>query len=128
MSASTSPGTSSFKTDDDTIETRRRPRRAAAGVVEVTDCMTDRTIGLLGNLSETGMLLIANVPLVDDALYQLRFRLDGTEPYRTPIEVGVHLLWQEHASASGQTWAGFRFINVPEAHRQRLRDWLSRSH
>lgn len=128
MSASTSTGTSSFKTDDDTIESRRRPRRPAAGVVEVTDCMTDRTIGLLGNLSETGMLLIANVPLVDDALYQLRFRLDGTEPYRAPIEVGVHLLWQEHASASGQTWAGFRFINVPEAHRQRLRDWLSRSH
>ncbi|HUH90129.1 MAG TPA: PilZ domain-containing protein [Lysobacter sp.] len=127
MNASTSTETSSFKTHDDTIESRRRPRRAVAGVVEVADCMSDRTIGLLGNVSETGMLLIANMPLVEDALYQLRFRLDGTEPHRAPIEVGVHLLWQEHASASGQTWAGFRFINVPETHRQRLRDWLSRS-
>ncbi|HEU4774233.1 MAG TPA: PilZ domain-containing protein [Lysobacter sp.] len=128
MSASTSIDTASFETSDDTIESRRSPRRAAAGVVEVADCMTDRTIGLLGNLSETGMLLIANVPLVEDALYQLRFRLDGAEPHRAPIEVGVHLLWQEHASASGQTWAGFRFINVPDAHRLRLRDWLSSSH
>ncbi|MGV8942008.1 MAG: PilZ domain-containing protein [Lysobacter sp.] len=122
MSPSTSP-----EIDDGTIESRRRPRRAVAGVVEVADCMTDRTVGLLGNVSETGMLLIANVPLVDDALYQVRFRLDAAELHRAPIEVGVHLLWQEHASATGQTWAGFRFINVPETHRQRLRDWLSRS-
>lgn len=110
---------------DDGANARRRPRRAIAGVVEVTDCMTERTVGMLGNLSETGMLLIAKVPLVDDALYQFRFQLDGAAQ-QAPIEVGAHLLWQDHASAPGQTWAGLRFINLPEPHRQRLRDWLTR--
>ena len=73
------------------------------------------------------MLLIANAPLVDDALYQVRFHLDSADPDPAPTEVGVHLLWQEHASATNQSWAGFRFINVPEAQRLRLREWLSRS-
>lgn len=117
--------TTARSTVDDGANSRRRPRHAIAGVVEVTDCMTERTVGMLGNLSETGMLLIAKVALVDDALYQFRFQLDGPAQ-QAPIEVGAHLLWQDHANAPGQTWAGLRFINLPEPHRQRLRDWLAR--
>ena len=41
----------------------------------VTDTMTERVVGRIGNLSETGMLLIASAPLVEDALYQFRFLL-----------------------------------------------------
>ena len=108
-------------------EVRRRPRRTVSGTVEVIDCMTDRVVGQLGNISETGMLLLANTPLVDDALYQVRFNLTGKEPQRGLVEVGVHLLWQERASAIGKTWAGFRFINLPEPGRQHLRDWLTRA-
>ena len=43
---------------------------------------------------------------------------------RQPIEVGAHLLWQESAGASGQWWAGFRFIKVLDGHAQPLRHWL----
>ncbi len=89
--------------------------------------MTDRIVGQLGNVSETGMLLLANTPLVEDALYQVRFTLVGTGQQRGPVEVGVHLLWQERASAAGKAWAGFRFINLPEPGRQHLRDWLARA-
>lgn len=108
-------------------EARRRPRRTVSGTVEVIDSMTDRIMGHLGNISETGMLLLANTPLVDDALFQVRFNLAGNEPQRRLIEVGVHLLWQERASAIGKAWAGFRFINLPEPGRQHLHDWLTRA-
>ena len=113
--------------DTDNQDGRRKPRRSPAGTVEVIDTMTDRVVGQLGNVSETGMLLLANTPLVEDALYQMRFVLSGASQQRGTVEVGVHLLWQEHASAAGKAWAGFRFINLPEPGRQHLRDWLARA-
>ena len=54
-------------------EFRRAPRRKVSDNVLVTDAMTERVVGRIGNLSETGMLLIASAPLNDDALYQFRF-------------------------------------------------------
>jgi hypothetical protein len=105
-------------------EYRRVPRRKVTGTVQVVDTMTDAVIGRLGNLSETGMLVIASVPLVSDALYQLRFMLHGTHSTEVPIEVGVHLLWQDSASAPGQTWTGFRFITLVDSQMLQLRQWL----
>ncbi|QOY63263.1 PilZ domain-containing protein [Lysobacter sp. H21R4] len=115
-------------------DARRRRRRPVSGIVEVIDSMSERVIGQLGNVSETGMLLLASTPLVEDALYQVRFKLAGSQSSggAAPtgggqVEVGVHLLWQEDAGAAGKSWAGFRFINLPEPGRQRLRDWLASS-
>lgn len=101
---------------------RRSPRRAMPETVLVSNVMTEEVVGRIGNLSEGGMLLIASVPMVEDALYQFRFRLPMLEP--TDIEVGAHLLWMDSARTSGQTWAGFRFIAVPESQRQQLRAWI----
>ena len=84
-------------------EFRRARRRKASDVILVTDAMTERVVGRVGNLSETGMLLIASEPLVDDALYQFRFTLPGGEDSeRQTVDVGAHLLWQDHASAPGR--------------------------
>jgi len=99
---------------------RRVPRRQVAFSVPVEDVMTGEVIGHLGNLSEGGLLLIAGVPLLEDALYQLRFVLDGAEP----IDVGVHLLWSAPANSPGQNWCGFRFLTISEVHRARVRAWV----
>lgn len=52
-------------------DTRRAPRRQVSDLVPVTDQMRDSVVGRLGNVSETGMLMLASVPLREDALYQL---------------------------------------------------------
>ena len=49
-------------------DSRRAPRRHVTESIPVIDTMTDEIIGQLGNLSESGMLLIASAPLVEDAL------------------------------------------------------------
>jgi hypothetical protein len=104
-------------------EFRRSRRRQLAETVQVTDSMTDMVIGHIGNVSETGMLVMSNAPLVADALYQLRFGLpDG--PVRLPFEVGAHLLWRDQASAPGQAWTGFRFITMSDEQMQQLRRWI----
>ena len=104
------------------IESRRQARRTVPGMMEVYDTITEEPVGCLGNVSVGGMSLIANRPLVEDALYQFRFRLPGDGA--TDIEAGMHLLWLDRASSPGQSWAGFRFISLTDAHRARLNGWV----
>ncbi|UWX03780.1 PilZ domain-containing protein [Pseudoxanthomonas sp. NC8] len=104
-------------------ETRRAPRRHVTESVPVIDTMTDEVIGQLGNLSESGMLLIASSPLAEDALYQLRFHLRG-RGLSSPVGVGVHLLWTVPANTPGQNWCGFRFLTISDEQRGAIRDWV----
>jgi hypothetical protein len=106
-----------------TQEFRRARRRKASDTIPVTDAMTERVIGRIGNLSQTGLLLIASEQLVDDALYQLQFALPHADG-PLAVEVGAHLLWMDHASARSQLWAGFRFIALGGEQAQRLRSWI----
>lgn len=105
-------------------EFRRARRREVDGAVPVIDTMLDAHVGRLGNVSETGLLLIAHRPLREDALYQLRFDLKGPRGDTFFVEAGTHLLWTAEAHAPGQIWAGLRFITVPEAQMRQLRHWL----
>ena len=105
-------------------ETRRAPRLQVPALVPVTNQMTGASIGRLGNISETGMLLIASEPLVEDALYQLRLPVSDGHGGDSPIDAGAHLLWCEAAQAPGHCWAGFRFIAMEKNQRERLRQWI----
>ena len=105
-------------------EFRRARRRKVSDTILVTDVMTDSTVGRISNLSETGMLLISSTPMVEDALYQLRFHLHDARGRESVFEVGAHLLWTDLASAPGQSWTGLRFISVPPDQAERLRHWI----
>ncbi len=102
-------------------EFRKRERREIDSDIRVTDTMTSAVVGRIGNLSETGMLLIASARLREDALYQFRFELPGAN---ASVEVGAHLLWNDEKDAPGTSWAGFRFIGVSEDAARRLRNWI----
>ncbi|HSD17662.1 MAG TPA: PilZ domain-containing protein [Thermomonas sp.] len=105
------------------IESRRQARRTVPGMMEVYDTITEEVVGCLGDVSVGGMSVIANRPLVDDALYQFRFALPDDVGETQPLEVGAHVLWVDDVGAPGQSWIGLRFIGLsPEATR-RLRLW-----
>ncbi|MGE8278969.1 MAG: PilZ domain-containing protein [Stenotrophomonas sp.] len=110
-----------------TTETRRAPRLPVPALIPVRDQMTGAVIGRLSNVSETGMLLIASEPLHDDALYQLQFAIPDGRGGNATIDVGVHLLWREPAQAPDQSWVGFRFLTLDNAHRERLVKWIEAS-
>lgn len=104
-----------------TQELRRAQRRPLQEPVAVFDTMEEKVLGRIGNLSESGMLLIAAAPMQEDALYQLRFELpDGGGA----IEAGAQLLWIGAANTPGQYWAGLRFLALSDAHLAALREWI----
>lgn len=103
---------------------RHKPRRDVDGRIDVVDCMTGQPVGRIGNLSESGMLLLLDAPLRPDALYQLRFQLAGPGAGTGTIEVGAHVLWQDPLAGQARAWAGLHFIHVPAAQRKRLQAWV----
>lgn len=106
-------------------EFRRAKRRKVDERVEVTDAMTERVVGHLSDLSETGLLLIANQALASDALYQLRFKLVDAHRHERSLEVGAHELWSDSAAAPGQVWTGFRFIDLSPGDLLFIRNWVA---
>jgi hypothetical protein len=105
-------------------EYRRKRRRNPDGMIEVHDVMTEALIGRIGNLSETGMLIHADIALVDDALYQFRFALHDEAGSKHTYEIGAHHLWSDAAGTPGQFWTGVRFIDVSPGDMQHLRQWV----
>ncbi len=105
-------------------EARRAQRRDAHEAIAVVDAMTEKTVGRVGNISESGMLLVVNAALQEDALYQLRFDLIDRIGRATPVEVGAHLLWIGSANTPGQSWAGLRFLTIGDSHLAALRRWI----
>lgn len=111
----------------DNIDSRRhKPRREVEDRIDVVDSMTGQVVGRIGNISESGMLLLAGVPLRSDALYQLRFNLAGAREPACPIEVGAHVLWLDPGRAGDRAWAGLHFIHLSAAHRKALLGWMGR--
>ncbi|MDR2871796.1 MAG: PilZ domain-containing protein [Xanthomonadaceae bacterium] len=102
---------------------RRSSRQPVHDNISVVDVMTTQVIGFLADLSESGMMLLSHADLRKDALYQLRFYLNGHDT-GTPINVGVHLLWQGQANASGQRQSGFRFLTISDEQRDQIRRWV----
>lgn len=107
-----------------TSEARRATRRDAHEAIAVVDSMTEKTVGRIGNMSESGMLLVVNAALYEDAIYQLRFDLIDAAGRATPVEVGAHVLWIGSAHTPGQNWAGLRFLTIGDGHLSALRRWI----
>lgn len=105
------------------IEQRRHPRREVVGRVDVFDTIAEETIGILGDVSAGGLLLIASTPLPDDALFQFRFSLSDDGRPLPAVEVGAHVLWQAPAGAPGQHYVGMRFIGLAPDVARLLHDW-----
>ncbi|MCY7312540.1 MAG: PilZ domain-containing protein [Pseudoxanthomonas sp.] len=105
-------------------ESRRAERRSVNESIAVLDSMTEQGIGRLGNVSEAGMLLVASAPLLDDALYQLRFDIPDRSGRTLRIDAGAHLIWVGSANTPGQSWAGLRFLTMSEPHLLALRQWI----
>lgn len=107
-------------------ETRRAQRRNVHESVVVVDAMTEQVMGRIGNLSESGMLLVTSGGLAEDALYQLRFEIMDRTGHLVSIDVGVHVAWMGNANTPGQGWAGLRFLTLDENHLAVLRHWIAR--
>ncbi len=105
-------------------EYRRAKRKQVSERIDVTDTMLESVIGLIGNISETGMMLLTNQDIGNDALFQLNFTLADKGGNQRELSLGSHQLWSEPASSPGHHWVGFRFIDISPDDLTILRIWI----
>jgi PilZ domain len=108
------------------VENRRAPRREPREPIDVNEHVSGDVIGLVGNLSSTGMMLIGHQRVREGALYQLRFSLCGADGKPHLLNAGAQVMWSSAAATHGQYWAGFCFIALNDDDVRALQDWLAR--
>jgi PilZ domain. len=112
------------------INQRRAERKRTSVTAIVTDVISGRPMGHLGNISSTGMLLIGAQEPRSEALYQVSLNLPDSDRMlaQSPlIEVGIQEQWHESAASSGQIWSGYRIVAISDADAARLDSWLAQA-
>ena len=111
-----------------TVEQRRAERKQANHAVAVADLIHGRSLGRLGNLSASGLLLIGPVAPRSGAVHQVRVELpdlaQGSDAVPA-IELGIQEQWQDTTAAIGQVWSGFRIVSISPADTALLDTWLA---
>ncbi|MBW3505091.1 MULTISPECIES: PilZ domain-containing protein [unclassified Pseudomonas] len=61
--------------------------------LKVFNRFTDKPIGFLGNVSEGGLMLISQLPMLVDANFEFRLKLPDTEGYPQFIDLTARCMW-----------------------------------
>jgi hypothetical protein len=114
-----------------TVDDRRRDNRIDAYDVglRVVNSIDGEELGIIGNLSQGGMMLITTRQLFPNGVLQLRIE-NLADPGETPITLGVKVLWCVPANSPNEYWTGLETIDAASADRmalQRLLDQLAES-
>jgi hypothetical protein len=107
---------------------RRAERKRTPFTATVTDVISGKPMGHLGNLSSTGLMLISAQTPRSEALYQISLSLPTsgrTMIDSQPIELGIQEQWHEPAASPGQIWAGYRIVAISDTDAARLNTWLN---
>ena len=92
------------------------------GLAAVND-VDGEQLGVIGNLSLGGMMLIANQQLHADGVLQLKINVPN-ELGSGPISMGVKILWCTPANSPKEYWAGLETIDISDADRDSLQQLL----
>jgi hypothetical protein len=114
------------------VDERRSSERIDAYQVGLaaTNDVDGEQLGVIGNLSLGGMMLIANQQLHTDGILQLK--IDVPEELGSGlISMGVKILWCTPANSPKEYWAGLETIDISDSDRdslQRLLDQITEAH
>lgn len=95
---------------------RAMHRHTVGGDVDVYDSLRDIYLGRLVNIHIKGLMLVGDVPLEEDRLYELDMHIPGNDNSKQVIRIGVDCLWTRSADQDDMHWTGFSIIDsTPQA-------------
>lgn len=97
---------------------RRIERHQLSGFLKVFNRLTDKPIGYLGNVSEDGLMLISQLPMMVDVAFELRLKIPMADGDFQAIDLTAMCLWS-HEDVTPQHYdSGFRVVEATEAYGQ----------
>ena len=95
---------------------RALQRHTLSSDVDVYDSLRDIYLGRLVNIHTQGLMLVGDVPLEEDRLYELDMHLPAENTVKQVLHIGVDCLWTRAADQNGKHWTGFSIIDLtPQA-------------
>ncbi|WP_268797740.1 PilZ domain-containing protein [Pseudomonas huanghezhanensis] len=97
---------------------RRIERHQLPYYLQVFNRYTDKPMGCLGNVSEQGLMLISELPVLVGADFQLRLKVpDGKNGVKI-IDINASCLWCQEDETPGIFDSGFRLQAAPIEYHQ----------
>ncbi|KAF1030164.1 MAG: hypothetical protein GAK37_01482 [Pseudomonas sp.] len=91
---------------------RRIERHQLPCFLQVFNRLTDKPIGYLGNVSEDGLMLISQLPMMIDVDFELRLKVPGPDGDVHAIDLRATCLWS-HEDINPQHYdSGFRLLQA----------------
>ncbi len=90
---------------------RSMHRHLVTGDIDVYDALRDIYLGRLVNIHAQGLMLVGDVPLEEDRLYELDMHIHGENNSKQIIRIGVDCLWTRAADENDKHWTGFNLID-----------------
>lgn len=81
--------------------------------LKVFNRLTDQPIGYLGNVSEDGLMLISQLPLLVGPDFELQIRLPGINGAQHLINLTASCLWCHEDQTPGHYDSGFMLLHPP---------------
>ena len=106
---------------------RAMHRHTVNGDIDVYDALRDIYLGRLVNIHTQGLMLVGDVLLEEDHLYELDMHLPNQSASKQVIRIGVDCLWTRAADQNGKHWTGFSIIdstpNAAEEVHKLIQSW-----
>lgn len=97
---------------------RRIERHQLPYFLQVFNRITDKPIGFLGNVSENGLMLISQLPMMINVDFELCLKVPTAQGEFQTIDLTATCLWS-HEDVNPQHYdSGFRVQNASEEYRQ----------
>ncbi|MDY7531207.1 PilZ domain-containing protein [Pseudomonas sp. Bout1] len=97
---------------------RRIERHQLPCFLQVFNRLTDKPIGYLGNVSEQGLMLISQLPMMVDVEFQLRLKIPGGKGEVHAVDLTANCLWC-HEDINPQHYdSGFSVLHAPAEYAQ----------
>jgi len=106
-------------------ESRRAKRVPVKPPIAAENAISGEKLGLVGNISSSGLMLICPRALRDNAIYQIRLSMpenNGIQAFT--LDIGIHEQWTQPAPDSNNYWSGTRIIDISPKAETQLLEWL----
>ena len=97
---------------------RRIERHQLPYFLKVFNRITDKPIGYIGNVSEDGLMLISQLPLMLGAVFDLRLKIPDGDGACQVIDLRACCLWCHEDATPHHYDAGFALLNPPPEYGQ----------
>ncbi len=101
-------------------ERRKNSRVKSPQLLPVLDANSGEQLGLLGDLSLGGLLMITTNELLIDAIYHLQILLPQPAGASNKIEFSAEVAWSESMEENGACWTGFHIIDISDYEIERI--------